>query len=90
MFLTFLSFAFFLQKSNSGCRAAELTNKDGHTFHVYFNGGCYFENATDDVVHARYASNNLAAVIKIPVGNGYAILSGVINVVCCYYFFCLF
>lgn len=47
---------------------------------VYFNGGCYFENAdqhSNTKILAVYAENNKPAIIECRYGKGRAILSGV-------------
>lgn len=70
----------FAYHSESGARLVDIIWQDGKTDSVYFNGGCYFEDAEkypNAVVLARYQENAKPAIIACSVGLGYAILSGV-------------
>lgn len=67
----------FTYDSEKGARVVDVQWQDGAIYPVYFNGGCYFENADAVEVLAVYAENQKAAIIRCPVGNGCAILSGV-------------
>jgi len=66
-------------KTKSGARTAQISISGSGKMNLFFNGGCYFENAEsyDGVtVMGRYQSG-LPAVIKIIFGKGEVILSGV-------------
>ena len=70
----------FAYHSEAGARWVDIIWQDGRTDSVYFNGGCYFEDAENypnTVVLARYQENAKPAIIACSVGLGYAILSGV-------------
>jgi biotin--protein ligase len=68
-------------RSRSGSRAATLkTNLPGlKEATVFYNGGGYFANAAqhDNVeILATYATNDLAAIVFVPIGKGKVLLSG--------------
>lgn len=68
--------------SNKGARAAHLTLSNHKEATVYYNGGSFYEAnpmPPNTTVIARYADlpQQPAAIIKIKVGKGIAILSGV-------------
>ncbi|KAF4670362.1 biotin holocarboxylase synthetase [Perkinsus olseni] len=75
--------------SNSGARAAELTDSGSGDaalphgpIYAYFNGGACFPESQFPVgcrseVLYRYASSGEPAILRCPVGSGKAILSGV-------------
>lgn len=68
--------------TESGARAAEIhtTINNIKSLKVYYNGGGFFQNAEqfENVqVMANYAENNLPAIIKLNIGNGKVVLSGV-------------
>ncbi|KAF4682527.1 hypothetical protein FOZ60_010433 [Perkinsus olseni] len=75
--------------SNSGARAAELTDSGSGDaalphgpIYAYFNGGACFPESQFPVgcrseVLYRYASSGEPAILRCPVGRGKAILSGV-------------
>lgn len=65
----------FAYQSEQGARVVNITLKDS-VYPVYFNGGCYFENAQTRVV-ANYTDNGLPAIIQCPFGKGQVTLSGV-------------
>lgn len=70
----------FAYASEAGARIVTVDWQDQGTYSVYFNGGCYFENADtfkNVTVLARYHANQLPAIIQCAVGKGRAILSGV-------------
>lgn len=70
----------FSYASEAGARIVTINWQDQRTYFVYFNGGCYFENAENFkavTVLARYTENKLPAIIKCNIGRGRAILSGV-------------
>ncbi|MBN2479950.1 MAG: hypothetical protein JXA94_06955 [Parachlamydiales bacterium] len=73
----------FKYKSEFGARAALVKCYPlDVSFRVYHNGGCYFEEPSDDEnveIIARYLEikNNPPAIVKCKVKNGIAILSGV-------------
>ncbi len=68
----------FSYDSEQGARAAFISWEKGLSS-IYYNGGCYFENAHDAEIIARYADlpDTPAAVIYCPCGDGAALLSGV-------------
>jgi len=68
--------------SLQGVEAASVNWKGEETFHVYFNGGCCFQNAHNyPGVEILGAYDDLekkpAAIVSCSVGEGKAILSGV-------------
>lgn len=70
----------FAYHSESGACVVDVIWKDESAHTVYFNGGCYFENADqhkNTEVLAKYASNQKPAIIRCEAGKGHAILSGV-------------
>lgn len=70
----------FAYASESGACTVSVIWKNQRSYPVYFNGGCYFENADhfkNTEIFAKYTSNNLPAIIACAVGKGRAILSGV-------------
>lgn len=65
-----------------GIEAAHVSWKDKSRFHVYFNGGCHFINASqysDVKVLSSYLEleNDPPAIVQCKVGKGSAVLSGV-------------
>lgn len=70
----------FCYQSEKGARAAPIDWVGFDPLMLYYNGGCYFEEAEAHpfvTVIARYADINKAAVIECKVGQGKALLSGV-------------
>jgi glutamine amidotransferase-like uncharacterized protein len=66
-------------ESARGAAAAPISWGD-ETCHVYFNGGCIFEAdvpVSDRNILSRYLDLSHPAIVKIPIGKGMAILSGV-------------
>lgn len=71
----------FVYDSEEGAQASLLSNPFFENFRCYFNGGCYFkdvEKYANVEVISRYMDieDNPAAIIKISVGKGTAVLSG--------------
>ena len=69
-------------ESESGAKAISLEWNDNTSFYSYFNGGCFFREASsfkEIEVFARYSEleGNPAAIIRSKVGQGIATLSGV-------------
>lgn len=70
----------FAYESESGACVVDVIWKNENKQAVYFNGGCYFENANqfqNTEILARYAANKKAAIIACTLGKGRAVLSGV-------------
>lgn len=70
----------FEYNSESGAEQVDIIWQDQKKYSVYFNGGCYFENAdqfSNTKILAWYTKNNLPAIIICKVGKGCALLSGV-------------
>lgn len=70
----------FAYGTEKGAQTIEVVLENNTVFPVYFNGGCYFEHAEqfqNTRVLARYAINQLPAIIVCTAGKGRAILSGV-------------
>lgn len=70
----------FEYNSESGAQNVDIRFEDQKKYSVYFNGGCYFENAeafANTHILARYEKNNLPAIIACQIGKGRAVLSGV-------------
>jgi biotin--protein ligase len=72
----------FCYTSSSGARIAKLKMQDQSILASYYNGGCYFADASDYKnvkVVARYLDipEEPAAIVQCQVGKGVAILSGV-------------
>jgi len=70
----------FAYHSENGARTVEVICHDQQIYSVYFNGGCYFENAEqfkNSEILAGYVSNKKPAIIACAYGKGRAILSGV-------------
>lgn len=70
----------FSYNTEKGAQLVDIVWHDGKKESVYFNGGCYFENAQHNKntkILAVYAENNKSAIIECVAGKGRAILSGV-------------
>lgn len=73
----------YVYGSEAGARAALISDeRGGEVMRSYYNGGCYFDEVAshpDVEVLSRYLDleGEPPAIIKIPVGRGVAILSGV-------------
>ena len=70
----------FAYASEAGARVVDITWQDQQLYSLYFNGGCYFENASDFKnveILAHYTAKKLPAIVKCAIGKGCAILSGV-------------
>ena len=68
----------YCYECNSTARAVKIRTLDSKLLEVYYNGGCFFQNAEifDDVeILGWYNDFNLPAIINI--NNGSVILSGV-------------
>lgn len=68
----------FCYETEKGTRAASITTyfDKKRCLQVFYNGGGYFENADENTVLARYSSQK-AAIVKMKVGKGIAILSAI-------------
>ena len=70
----------FAYQTENGALSVDIILKNGSKQAVYFNGGCYFENAErvkNTEVLAHYAATQQPAIIACSVGRGMAVLSGV-------------
>ncbi len=78
----------FRYKSEKGSRVAKVDtvgawiHSDSEPFHLYYNGGCYFESAeqhSNVAIFARYADlpGSPAALVRCEVEKGQAFLCGV-------------